>query len=156
MKIKVLSMKAKPVKEVKDETPLAFTRNSLSLWDLVHRVKAVKAKCTHYCRDTRARKEKGWAGFGCVALCGNRGLRVVGLHLHRVPSGPGVAGGSVLDVGTLLYVAGKFLRVAEAIPRFDAEEWGVLSLRRPYEPNRGRRGEACDALLAKVEHLDSR
>ena len=51
-------MKAKLVKEVKDEMPLAFTRNSLSLWDLVHRVKAVKAKCTHYCRDTRARKGK--------------------------------------------------------------------------------------------------
>ena len=121
-------MKAKLVKKVEDETPLAFTRNSLSLWDLVLRVKAVKAKCTHYCRDTRARKGKGWAGFGCVALCGNRGLRVVALHLHRVPSGPGVAGGSMLDVGTLLDVAGKFLRVAEAIPRFDAEEWGVLSL----------------------------
>ena len=45
LKIKVLSMKAKPVKEVKDETPLAFTRNSLSLWDLVLRAKAVKAKC---------------------------------------------------------------------------------------------------------------
>ena len=44
MKIKVLSMKAKLVNEVKDETPLAFTRNSLSLWDLVRRVKAVKAK----------------------------------------------------------------------------------------------------------------
>ena len=51
-------MKAKPVKEVKDETPLAFTRNSLSLWDLVLRVKAVKAKCTHYCRDTREEGER--------------------------------------------------------------------------------------------------
>ena len=66
MKIKMLSMKAKPVKEVKDETPLAFTRNSLLLWDLVLRVKAVKAKCTHYCR-VRARGRAGL--FSPLVLC---------------------------------------------------------------------------------------
>jgi hypothetical protein len=33
-------VKAKPVKEVKDGTPFAFTRNSLSFCDLSHRVKA--------------------------------------------------------------------------------------------------------------------
>ncbi len=33
-------VKAKPVKEVKDGTPFAFTHNSLSFCDLPHRVKA--------------------------------------------------------------------------------------------------------------------
>ena len=35
-----LSVKANPVKEVKDEVFLAFTHNSLMLCDLSHRVKA--------------------------------------------------------------------------------------------------------------------
>ena len=35
-----LSVKANPMKEVKDEVFLAFTHNSLMLCDLSHRVKA--------------------------------------------------------------------------------------------------------------------